>query len=52
MSDLGGESTRVHEEEVDLSSVVDENDLVSSGGKVSGQVVGSVTVVEKVVRVG
>lgn len=52
MSDLGGESTRVHEEEVDLSSVVNENDLVSSGGKVSGQVVRSVTVEWEVGRRG
>jgi hypothetical protein len=44
VGDLGGESTRVHEEKINLSGVVDEEDLVASGGEVSGQVVGSVTV--------
>lgn len=43
VSDLTGELASVHHEEVDLSGVVDEHDLVAGGDHVSGEMVGSVT---------
>jgi hypothetical protein len=43
VGDLTSELSGVHHEEVDLSGVVDEHDLVAGGDHVSGKVVGSVT---------
>lgn len=40
---LGGEGLVVHEEEVDIAGVVDDESLVAAGHQVAGLLVGSVT---------